>query len=108
MPYHGLVRINGEWDSFGVHAAGNRWTTVWQTHKLAYGEESVACLFWHPRDLAATMADVDARIDSDVDLANRAQKQWDDGPLKDEPNVVGDEGDLHLSAAIKHLRQSVH
>lgn len=100
--YHGLVRIDGEWVSFGIHIPSPRWTSVFQAQQCTYGHANVRYVFWSPDDQLSGVADVRSRAESDVQLANEAQRQWDAGELRD-----ADDGDnqFNLARGVRLLRQ---
>lgn len=102
--YHALVYIDGEWVSYGLHIPSFQWTSVFHSLQRDYGVKNVCCMFWAPTDPMDEVADVRTRLESEIHLANMAQRQWDAGGFKD---VVDENGNLHLSRAIAVLRQPV-
>jgi uncharacterized protein (DUF2235 family) len=101
---HALVCINGVWVSFGLHIPSPQWTNVFQSLQRAYGAKNVCYLFWAPAAQIDEVADVRTRLESEIHLANMAQRQWEAGELKD---VVDEDGNLHVSRGIAALRQPV-
>lgn len=100
--YHALVRIDGEWRSFGLHIPSEQWTRVFQSLQHLYGARNVAYLFWRPSNFIGDAGNVRDRASEDVRLANRAQEGWNEGQHR-ELSEVG--GPLNLSATIIKLRE---
>lgn len=102
--YHALVCINGVWISFGLHIPSPQWTNVFHSLQRAYGVKNVCYLFLTPDDPMDEVADVRTRMESEIHLANLAQRRWDVGGLI---AAADEDGNLHLSKGIEVLRQSV-
>jgi hypothetical protein len=96
--YHALVRVDGQWTSFGLHVPLQEWTTVLVRLQRAHGKENVAHVVWNQAVELRGVHDVEALTRAEVRLANRAQQQWDH-------SQVANGGQLDLARAIEQLRQ---
>lgn len=100
--YHALVRINGVWVSFGLHIPSSQWSNVFQSLQRAYGAENVATPFWAFDEQLGDVYALHAKAESDVLLADEAQRRWDTGRFSD----ANDGERFNLSRGIRLLREA--